>query len=115
MLVFIVVMFKNHISEGRQVPLATWMGVIFGIVCLFRVVFCFIYVDDGFSDLAEYVVFEIPTFLLFTGVILVTAMFMKLSKKKFASNTPLSFPSQIENWLTYFSSGHLISHLTIEN
>ena len=52
-------------------------------VCVFRVVFCFVYIDDGFSELSEYVVFEIPTFLLFTGVILVLVLFMQLSKKKY--------------------------------
>ena len=61
----------------------TWLGVIFACVCVFRVVFCFVYIDDGFSELSEYVVFEIPTFLLFSGVILVICLFMRLSKKKF--------------------------------
>ena len=86
-LVFIILyvgtMFRHFTLAGKNVPVVMWLGVIFGIVCIFRVVFCFVYIDDGFSELSEYAVFEIPTFLLFTGVILVIALFVRLSKKKF--------------------------------
>ena len=75
-------MIKNYSLQGKDLPFATWMGIIFGAVCIFRIVFCFVYVDGGFSDLSEYVIFEIPTFLLFSVVILVTTVFMRLSKKK---------------------------------
>ena len=75
-------MFKKHTLNGKQLPLITYLGVVLFCVCIFRIVFCFVYVNDGFSELSEYVVFEIPTFLLFTGVILVLVLFMQLSKKK---------------------------------
>ena len=78
-------------AEGREFPAVTWLGVIFACVCVFRIVFCFVYIDDGFSDLSEYVLFEIPTFLLFTGVILVICLFMRLSKKKFVDFFCFSF------------------------
>ena len=82
-IIFVFVMFKNSVMEGKELPNVTYLGLIFGAVCVFRIVFCFVYVDDGFGDVSEYVVFEIPTFLLFTAVIFVTALFMRLSKKKY--------------------------------
>ena len=82
--VFVVVMvYKNVVVESKELPTITWLGVIFGIVCVFRIAFCFVYIDDGFSELSEYVIFEIPTFLLFTAVILVIGLFMRLSKRKY--------------------------------
>lgn len=82
-LIYLAVIGKNYAASNRAIPLVTWIAVIFGIVCIFRICFCFIYPDGGFEDnqLAEYVVFEIPTFLLFTAVILAIALFMRLSKK----------------------------------
>ena len=50
---------------------------------MFRIVYCFLYVEDKFDEVGEYVVFEIPTFLLFTGVLLVIMLFMQLSRKKY--------------------------------
>ena len=82
-LLFVGVMIKKHSLQGNSLPIITWLGVILAIVCVFRIVFCFVYIDDGFSELSEYVVFEIPTFLLFTGVILILVLFVQLSKKKF--------------------------------
>ena len=81
--IYVGVMIKSNTLKGNNVPMITYLGVILGIVCVIRIVFCFIYVDDGFTALSEYLIFEIPTFLLFTGVILVIVLFMQLSKKKF--------------------------------
>ena len=50
---------------------------------MFRIAFCFVYVGDGFSKLGEYIVFEIPTFLLFTGVLHVLTLFLRLGQQKF--------------------------------
>ena len=81
----------------------TWLGVILAIVCVFRIVFCFIYVNDGFSPLSEYVVFEIPTFLLFTGVLLVLLMFAQLSKKRFFKNSSWLILAFVRHSLTFIS------------
>ena len=76
-------MLRKNKCSFKTLPSITYLGIILAPVCVFRVVFCFVYIDDGFSELSEYVVFEIPTFLLFTGVILVLVLFMQLSKKKY--------------------------------
>ena len=75
--------FKKRFLVSHKLPLIFWLGVFLGIVCVFRIVFVFIYVNDGFSDLSEYVVFEIPTFLLFTVVVLLLVLFLQLSARKF--------------------------------
>ena len=84
LLLYVAVIIKTYVMVGRSVPLVMWIGVIFSIVCIFRIVFCFVYTGGGFEEeeLSEYVVFEIPTFLLFTAVILAIALFMRLSKKR---------------------------------
>ena len=78
-----MVVFKRSFTYNKGIPAVTWLGIIFAIVCVFRIVFCFVYVEDGFSELSEYIIFEIPTFLLFSAVILVICLFVRLSKKKF--------------------------------
>ena len=85
LIIYMGVIVKTYVMRGKSVPAMTWIATIFLVVCLFRIVWCFVYVDGGFEDevLAEYVMFEIPTFLLFTAVILAIALFMKLSKKRF--------------------------------
>ena len=79
-------------------PIVSWLGLIFVILCIFRyftfffffsfffliltfsrITFCFIYVDDGFeeNELSLFVVFETPTFLLMSGIILVIGLFLR--------------------------------------
>ena len=66
-------------------PFIGWIVVLFIILCVFRIVFFFGYPNGTFDDqpLADFVVFEIPTFFLFTAVILCTANWRKLSQDKY--------------------------------
>ena len=79
---FVFVTLKNTLGTKKPIPPVFWLGVLFAVVCVFRIVFCFVYLEDGFSELSEYVIFEIPTFVLFSALILVTCLFLRLSEKK---------------------------------
>jgi len=83
LVVFLIVLFREIRETGREVPIVVWLGVILVILCVFRIAFCFIWPTGGFDDnaLAEYIVFEIPTFLLFSVVILCIGFWRKLSRK----------------------------------
>ena len=95
-LVFIILyvgtMLRHFTLAGKNVPVVMWLGVIFGIVCIFRVVFCFVYIDDGFSELSEYAVFEIPTFLLFTWCYFGDCSFCSAFKKEVCASLCLFVP-----------------------
>ena len=71
-------------STRKTMPTVAWLGVIFMIVCIFRIVYLFAYPNGTFEDeeLADFVVFEIPTFLLFTAVILCIFIWRNLAQKK---------------------------------
>ena len=56
---FLSVMIHKSTLFKRALPPITWLEVILTIVCVFRIVFCFVYIDDGFNELSEYVIFEI--------------------------------------------------------
>jgi len=53
-------------KDGKLIPS---LSIIFLALCVFRAVFLFGYPSELFGALSEFVVFEIPTFLLFTAVI----------------------------------------------
>ena len=65
-------------------PMLGIISFLFVILCVFRVVFMFGYpngIFDG-NELAEFVVFEIPTFLLFSVVIVSIFFWKKLATRK---------------------------------
>ena len=83
LLIFICVLgYELHTSK-KDAPVVAWIAIVFIILCIFRVVFCFLWAGEKLDDneVAEYVMFEIPTFLLFTTVILCIGFWRKLSKK----------------------------------
>ena len=74
----------NFILRNMKSPLLGIISFLFVILCVFRVVFMFGYpngIFDG-NELAEFVIFEIPTFLLFSVVIISIYFWKRLSKKK---------------------------------
>ena len=83
LLVFIGVLGYELYTSKKDAPVVAWIAIIFIILCIFRVVFCFLWAGEKLNDneVAEYVMFEIPTFLLFTTVILCIGFWRKLSKK----------------------------------
>ena len=74
--------------NGLTPPMLGIISILLVILCVFRIVFMFGYPNAIFEDneLAEFVVFEIPTFLLFS-VVIVSIFFWKnifmATKKKF--------------------------------
>jgi len=80
---FLMVMLKSVYKTKKEVPIVAWIALIFVILCIFRIVFCFLWPVGGFEDnpVAQYAVFEIPTFLLFSVVIIAIAFWRKLSRK----------------------------------
>ena len=83
LLCFYLVNFFQSISKAPMLGIISFLLV---ILCIFRVVFMFGYpngIFDG-NELAEFVVFEIPTFLLFSVVITSIFFWKKLvTRKKF--------------------------------
>jgi hypothetical protein len=83
-LLFLIVMIRSILRTKKEIPIVAWIAVIFCILCIFRIVFCYLWPDGGFQDnpVAQYAVFEIPTFLLFSAVIIAIAFWRKLSRKR---------------------------------
>ena len=81
---FLINMSREILKRGTAIPVVAYIAFIFTILCIFRICFMFIYAAGAFDDnpLAEFVVFEIPTFLLFTTVILALGFWQKLVKQK---------------------------------
>ena len=77
-------MSREILQRGTTIPVVAYIAFIFTILCIFRVCFMFTYAAGAFDDnpLAEFAVFEIPTFLLFTTVILALGFWQKLVKQK---------------------------------
>ena len=69
---------------GLRSPMLGIISILLVILCVFRIVFMFGYPNAIFEDneLAEFVVFEIPTFLLFSVVIVSIFFWKKLATKK---------------------------------
>lgn len=84
-LVFMIVMLNSVRKTKKEIPIVAWIALIFCILCIFRIVFCFLWPDGGFENnpVAQYAVFEIPTFLLFSVVIIAIAFWRKLSRKRY--------------------------------
>ena len=82
--IFLFNMTREVIHRRTAIPVVAYIAFVFTILCIFRICFMFIYAAGGFDDnpLAEFVVFEIPTFLLFTTVILALGFWQKLVKQK---------------------------------
>ena len=80
---FCIILARELSQTKKSVPVVAWIAVIFLILCIFRIVFLFLYIQEKLVDdpLTEYVLFEIPTFLLFTVVILANGFWRKLSQK----------------------------------
>ena len=69
---------------GGYAPMPFFISILFLCVCVFRACFMFMYpnaIFDG-NPLAEYIVFEIPTFLLFSVVIISIGFWKRLAGKK---------------------------------
>ena len=83
-LLFLFYVAKTIVKEKIPVPFVTWISILFLMVCIFRIAFCFHWPSGGFQGepLTEYAIFEIPTFLLFSVLISTTGNWRKLSKKK---------------------------------
>mgnify|MGYP003645524428 CR=1 FL=1 len=96
-LLFLILFLFNMTRElrvtGNSIPVVAYIAFIFTILCIFRICYMFIYAAGDFDDnpLAEFVVFEIPTFLLFTTVVLSLGFWQKLVKQKtfFATSSNL--------------------------
>ena len=90
---FYFIFFHFSVFNFFIIILLIWVitGVLLAVLCVFRIVFCFLWPVGGFGDnsLAEYVLFEIPTFLLFSIVILSISFFRKLSRTGYG---PSIFP-----------------------
>ena len=74
----------NTVRVPTKSPMLRIISFLLVILCVFRVVFMFGYpngIFDG-NELAEFVVFEIPTFLLFSVVITSIFFWKKLTKRK---------------------------------
>ena len=84
LVLFFIILVKDIQRTDSSIPLVSWLGVIFMVLCIFRVVFLFSYPNAVFEDeeLAEFVVFEIPTFLLFTAVFFCIFLWRNLAQKK---------------------------------
>lgn len=61
-------------------PLFLFISISFGVLCIFRICYLFIFPSGDFSLLAEYVVFEIPTFILFTIIIVILGTWENMRK-----------------------------------
>jgi hypothetical protein len=82
---FLCVMGYSILQSKKSIPVVAWIALILSILCIFRIVFCFLWPVGGFQDnpVALYAVFEIPTFLLFSVVIIAIGFWRKLSRKRF--------------------------------
>ena len=71
-------------TRRNSIPIVAYVACILFVLCIFRICYMFIYAAGGFDDnpLADFAVFEIPTFLLFTTVILALGFWQKLVKQK---------------------------------
>ena len=94
LVIFLCVLGYELYTSKKDAPVVAWIAIIFVILCVFRAVFCFLWAGEKLEDneVAEYVMFEIPTFLLFTTVILCIGFWRKLSKKNsfFFNKTDMS-------------------------
>ena len=81
----------NFVLLSRRSEMLGIISVSFVLLCIFRVIFMFGYPNALFEDneLAEFVVFEIPTFLLFSVVIVSIFFWKRLIVRKgfFTSNS----------------------------
>ena len=82
--VFLYNMFIEVTTRRTSIPIVAYVACILFVLCIFRICYMFIYAAGEFDDdpLADFAVFEIPTFLLFTTVILALGFWQKLVKQK---------------------------------
>jgi len=81
--IFLGILIRENLRTRKSMPIVAWIAVFFVVLCIFRIVFLFMLVQGEFEDdsLAEYALFEIPTFILFTIVIMANGFWRKLSRK----------------------------------
>ena len=74
----------NYFRQHTRAPMLGIISFLLAILCVFRAAFMFGYPNGIFDDneLAEFVVFEIPTFLLFSVVIISIFFWKKISARK---------------------------------
>ena len=91
---FLVATLRSVGGSGKgQLALLVPLSVIFSVLCVFRICFMFMYPRGVFYEesLSEFVVFEIPTFLLFSIVIISIGFWKRLSSRtKFFATKELS-------------------------
>ena len=74
----------TYLTSSTRTSMLGMLSLLLLILCVFRIVFMFGYPNALFEDneLAEFVVFEIPTFILFSVVIISIFFWKKLATKK---------------------------------
>ena len=84
LVVFLALLARELLASSKGLPIVAYIAILFLILCIFRIAFLFIYVDGTFDDkpLAEFAVFEVPTFLLFTTVIMCLGFWQKIVIQK---------------------------------
>lgn len=80
--IFLIVLMMKYFRNSKVSHLMILTSVLFVILCIFRICFMFMYPNGVLSSLAQYIVFEIPTFILFTLVIGILGMWEKMQSKK---------------------------------
>jgi len=84
-LIFVGIILYERFVLKRTIPVMFFIAMLLVCICIFRIVFCFLWPVGGFdgNPLAEYVVFEIPTFFLFSVMIVAIAFWRKISRKRY--------------------------------
>ena len=80
LLMFFFITFIKHPNKAQMLGILSFLLI---VLCVFRAIFMFAYPNGTFdgNELAEFVVFEIPTFLLFSVVITSIFFWRKLSRR----------------------------------
>jgi hypothetical protein len=82
--IFLLYLFNAITDRENPIPMLIPLSFLFICLCVFRICYMYMYprgVFDG-DPLSEYIVFEIPTFLLFSVVVISIAFWHILSKNK---------------------------------
>jgi hypothetical protein len=90
--IYFVLFMQSLLRSSRKPPLLGLITGILIIVCIFRICFMFMYPNEVFdgNQLAEIIVFELPTFFLFTLCIIAIFFWQKMTQKAtFRSNYKL--------------------------
>jgi hypothetical protein len=83
-MIFVMIILYEKLALKRTIPVMFIVALLLVCLCIFRIVFCFLWPVGGFDNnpLAEYVVFELPTFFLFSVMIVAIGFWRKISRKR---------------------------------